>query len=239
MNTTTTLNESNMLVTPSREYNYEIHAKLSRIISNMARKKQSTNWTSYSEDLEQEAWARIFEIIEKGKNEGKYFEINYLVTVAKNTILGSVIKQKKLEDNYDSLLNAAYNDSTINNQVKSNALKNRNNIEYQLLKNESTMADKVELRLALEQMLTTMTDERTRNFIMIKYIKEFDGDSPTIIALYNTYHDSLPIERQQILDDMKDSCTNAMIFRAMGLRDTDNCTTKIRNKTKVMLGSLV
>lgn len=228
-------NEKNMLITPSGEYNADIHAKLSRIINNIARNKNSTNPYCSVEDLEQDAWTRIFEVIKTGKENNKYFEINYLITVAKNTILRKCMKQSKYQSRFDELGCESYNLDVSDYE----AYFIRDSIEFDIIKHQSLMSDKVDLKVALEQILSNLTDERTRLFIILKYIKEFDGDSGVILDLYNTYYESVSDEYKTMLDDLNDKCSNGAIFRAMGLRDTDNCTTKIRRKTYDIFKSLV
>ena len=243
MNTTTyfsniMLDEDNMLIRNDGTYNQDIHSKLSRIISNIANKYARTNETIAVEDLKQEAWVKVLEAIEKGKNKGESREIKYLIMVAKNAILAqcmNVSHRREYEDDYSSFLMSSMDSVESDSRIQLNVAKSK--LEYEISRNKPREDESISLKIGLEQVLENLKDERVKTLIIIKYVKEFDGKSQRIIRMYNDFRNSIDDERREVLDKMT-KFTNNAAFKAMGIRATDNCTTRIRASMKDILSIL-
>ena len=110
--------------------------------------------------------------------------------------------------------------------------------EYELSLTKPNEEDSTILRLALEDLLESMEDEIVRNLIIIRYIKECNGTSKKIRKIYEEFKASLDDERRSILDNM-DKYTSNAAFKVLGMRATDNCSTKIRKDIKETLSKIL
>lgn len=240
MLTTTQVNKENVLIGLEGTYNETIHKKLSSIIHNISLNKVRTNPTLSLEDLKQESWMRIYEVIDKNIKKGIELEISYLITVAQTTTLGTCQKEAKRLDNIDdfasNLMSASDGQVDDNNSVHLNVAKAK--LEYELSLTKPNEEDSTILRLSLEDLLESMEDEIVRNLIIIRYIKECNGTSKKIRKIYEEFKASLDDERRSILDNM-DKYTSNAAFKVLGMRATDNCSTKIRKDMKEILSKLL
>lgn len=240
MLTTTQVNKENVLIGLDGTYNETIHKKLSSIIHNISLNKVRTNPTLSLEDLKQESWMRIYEVIDKNIKKGIELEISYLITVAQTTTLGTCQKEAKRLDNIDdfasNLMSASDGQVDDNNSVHLNVAKAK--LEYELSLTKPNEEDSTILRLSLEDLLESMEDEIVRNLIIIRYIKECNGTSKKIRKIYEEFKASLDDERRSILDNM-DKYTSNAAFKVLGMRATDNCSTKIRKDMKEILSKLL
>lgn len=240
MLTTTQVNKENVLIGLDGTYNETIHKKLSSIIHNISLNKVRTNPTLSLEDLKQESWMRIYEVIDKNIKKGIELEISYLITVAQTTTLGTCQKEAKRLDNIDdfasNLMSASDGQVDDNNSVHLNVAKAK--LEYELSLTKPNEEDSTILRLALEDLLESMEDEIVRNLIIIRYIKECNGTSKKIRKIYEEFKASLDDERRSILDNM-DKYTSNAAFKVLGMRATDNCSTKIRKDIKEILSNIL
>lgn len=235
MQTTTQVNKENVLLGLDGTYNDVIHKKLSGIIHNISANKVRTNPTLSLEDLKQESWARIYEVIRKNLKKGIELEIKYLVTVAQTTTLGTCQKESKRLDNIDdfaSNLMSSSDSHVDNNHLKLNIAKAK--LEYDLSMLKPDEEKSTVLRISLEDLLEKMEDELVRNLIIIRYIKECNGTSERIIKLYEDFKSTLDIERRDLLDNM-DKFTSNTAFKVLGMRATDNRSTQIRKDMKRIL----
>ena len=238
LNNSIFINEENMLIRPDGTYNQDIHSKLSKIIHNIALKCVRTNTTINVDDLKQNAWLKIYEAIRKGNEKGIYREINYLVIVAKNSILAdcmNVSHDRENIDDFSSMLMSSYDQGNSKGGAELNVAKAK--LEYDISKHKPDEAKATDLRVSLEQLLEELDDERVKTFIILKYVKDCNGTSPKILNMYNNFVSTLDNERREILTGM-DKFTNNAAFRVMGIRATDNCTTNIRHKIKDVLYDL-
>lgn len=234
---TTTIKEENMLIKLDGTYNQEIHSQLNKIIDNIASKYKATNPTLSIEDLKQNAWLKIFETIERNKKPDVR-TIQYLVMVAKNAILAECMDESKIRDNIDdfsSMIMSSTDDAEGERHNQLNVAKMK--LEYDILKNKINEEEATTLRVAFENVINSIQDDVVKNFIIIKYIKEFNGESKTIYALYNNFYNSLDENRRSLLDDM-DKFTNNLAFKALGMRATDKYSTVVRAKVKEVLFDL-
>lgn len=240
MNTTTQENvqatNDNILIDLNGNYNQEVHKKLNRIINNIALKYSKTNMID-AEDLKQDAWCKIYEAIKKSKLKGEVLNIKYLVIVAKMEILAKCIKhsnRKDIVDDFSSMLLSS-NEKSDNDSF--NVSKSK--LEYNISKYQIDKSNEVILRLALEEILESIEDYRVKNLIIIRYIKNFNGLSPKINKMYVDFYNSIEDNKREILDNMNDNnFTLNDAFKVLGMRATDNSSTRVRNKIKQVLYSL-
>lgn len=257
-----TLQEENLLYTSNGDVNQAIYSKLNKIIHKFASLYASRNPTTTVEDLEQDAWVKIFETI-KNKPEDRFKDIRYLVIVAKNEIIGKcmdISKEQSHIDDYATCLLSSSDIQTSNGRNNVNVEKSK--LEYELQSHRLQEDDATILRIVLEdiienidtkgknidsykQVLTKLSKREQQSFltkvkmmIVIRYIKDFNGSSPKLRKIYDDYYNTLNIERQFILDKM-DKFTNNACFKAMGMRATDNPTKYIRSGVKEILISLM
>ena len=230
----TQLNDDNLLIRSDGTYNYEIHSKLSQIIKNMATKYHATNNSLSVDDLIQDAWVKVFETIRQSPKE-----ISYLVIVAKNAILAQCMSQtsknKSIDDFNSMLLSSMDNTIEKGTHVKLNVAKQR--LEYTILRDKTQEDDAVALKVSLEQILENLDNERVKTIIIIQYIKQFNGESDKIQDMYKQLYNSLDSDKKAILDNM-DKFTYNDAYRVLGLRATDNCTSRIRHRMKEVLSVL-
>ena len=239
MLTTTQVNKENVLIGLDGTYNETIHKKLNSIIHNISLNKVRTNPTLSLEDLKQESWVRIYEVIDKNLKKGIELEISYLISVAQTTTLGTCQKEAKRLDNIDdfasNLISVSDGKMDDNHSVKLNVAKAK--LEYELSLQKPNEEDSTILRLSLEDLLESMEDEIVRNLIIIRYIKECNGTSKRIRKIYEEFKASLDDERRSILDNM-DKYTSNAAFKVLGMRATDNCSTQIRKDIKEIMCKL-
>lgn len=238
MKTTTQVNRENVLLGLDGTYNDTIHKKLNSIIHNISVNKVRTNPTIDLEDLKQESWMRIYEVIDKNLKKGIELEIAYLITVAQTTTLGycqKVSKECDKQDDFAGMLLSISDNGEGETHNKLNVAKAK--LEYELSLTKPNEEQSTVLRISLEDLIDKIEDELVRNLIVIKYIKEFNGTSERITKVYRDFYNSIDDERKKILDDM-DKFTNNAAFRAMGMRATDNSSTRIRNEMKEILSIL-
>lgn len=229
----TQLNDDNLLIRSDGTYNYEIHSKLSQIIINIANKYHATNNSVSVDDLIQDAWVKIFETIRQSPKE-----ISYLVIVAKNAILAQCMSQtskNKSIDDFNSMILSSMDNIEKGTSVKLNVAKQK--LEYTILRDKTQEDDAVALKVSLEQILENLDNERVKTLIIIQYIKQFNGESDKIQDMYKQLYDSLESDKKAILDNM-DKFTYNDAYRVLGLRATDNCTSRIRHRMKEVLSVL-
>lgn len=236
MQTTTQINKENVLLGLDGTYNDVIHKKLNGIIHNIAMNKVRTNPTLSLDDLKQESWMRIYEVIDKNLKKGIELEISYLVTVAQTTTLGLCQKESKRLDNMDdfasNLMSVSDNAIDNNNSIQVNVAKAK--LEYELSMTRPDEEKSTVLRISLEDILESMEDELVRNLIIIRYIKECNGTSKRITKLYEDFKATLDTDRLQILEEMTKFTSNAA-FKVLGMRATDNRSTQMRKDMKTVL----
>lgn len=239
MLTTTQVNRENVLLGLDGTYNNEIHKKLNSIIHNISANKVRTNPTLSLEDLKQEAWMRILEVIDKNLKKGVELEISYLITVAQTTTLGTCQKEAKRLDGIDdfasNLMSAS--DASIDDKNSQHLNVAKAKLEYELSLNKPNEESATILRLSLEDLLESMEDELVRNLIIIRYIKECNGTSVRIRKLYDEFKETLDDERRDILESM-DKYTSNLAFKVLGMRATDNRSTQMRKDMKDILSIL-
>lgn len=227
------LNDDNLLIRSDGTYNYEIHSKLSQIIINIANKYHSTNNSLSVDDLIQDAWVKVFETIRQSPKE-----ISYLVIVAKNAILAQCMSQtskNKSIDDFNSMILSSMDNIEKGTSVKLNVAKQK--LEYTILRDKTQEDDAVALKVSLEQILENLDNERVKTIIIIQYIKQFNGESDKIQDMYKQLYNSLDSDKKAILDNM-DKFTYNDAYRVLGLRATDNCTSRIRHRMKEVLSVL-
>ena len=232
----TKVNKKYVLKDLDGNHNMDVHKKLNQIIHNIASNLVRTNTYLSIEDIKQEAWVRIIDVINKNLKNGRELEISYLIKTAQSTCLGYCIKQSKKIDNYDDFGSTLLNATDVSNGENSlNVAKAK--MEYEISLRYPTEEKKAILKLSLEDLLSNLDDEPVRNLIIIKYIKEFNGTSYKINQLYNNFYNSIDDDRKAILDNM-DKFTNNAAFRALNMRATDNESTRIRKKMKEVIETL-
>lgn len=235
MNNVKQVNKEYVLKDLEGNYNFEVHKKLTQIIHNTASNLIATNPYLTVDDIEQEAWCRVIEIVNKNLEAGRELEISYLVRTAQTASLGYCIKQSKKNDKIDARKSSALNGFGCSSDISPESF--QSSIEYDVGVNDTEYDDCIR-RLALEEVICKIDDKPVRDLIVIKYIKEFGGTSSVIIHLFDEFYESLPADRKCILDNMEKFTANAA-FRAMGMRDTDNESTRIRKQMKEALKSLI
>lgn len=229
------VNKKYVLKNLKGNYNFEVHKKLTQIIHNVASNLIATNPYLTVDDIEQEAWCRVIEIVNRNLEVGRELEISYLVRTAQNASLGYCIKQSKKNDKIDVYGSSALNGCGISKDDSGDTMQSL--LEYKLGVNDCEYDDSIR-RMALEEVISNIDDKPVRDLIVIKYVKEFNGTSLAIIRLFNDFYDSLPLDRKAILDNMEKFTANAA-FRAMGMRATDNESTRIRKQMKEVLKSMI
>lgn len=239
MTIATKVNKDNVLIGLDGSYNDSVHKKLNGIIHNIASNKIKTNPTISLDDLKQESWLRIYEVIDKNLKRGVELEISYLITVAQTTSLGYCQRNAKRLDNIDDFSSMLLSDTDANEtqgRVTSNNVA-KNKLEYEIVSHRIDEEKEITLRLSFEDLVESIDDVLVRNLIIIKYVKEFDGTSEKIHNMYRNFYQSIEPERRSILDNM-DKFTNNAAFRVLGMRATDNASTRIRKSMKDVLAIL-
>lgn len=232
----TKVNKQYVLKDLDGNYNMDVHKKLNQIVHNIASNLIRTNPYLSIEDIEQEAWCRIIEIINKNLDNGKELEISYLVKTAQSAALGYCIRQGKKTEKYDDFVTMIINAGDTSDD-KNHLNVQKAKIEYELSLRNTNEYDSSLLRMALEELISTIDDIPVRNLIVIKYVKEFNGTSPVIIKYFKEFYDSIDDDRKSILDNM-DKFTNNAAFRALNMRATDNESTRIRKKMRELIETL-
>ena len=232
----TKVNKQYVLKDLEGNYNMDVHKKLNQIVHNIASNLIRTNPYLSIEDIEQEAWCRIIEIINKNLDNGKELEISYLVKTAQSSALGYCIRQGKKTEKYDDFVTMIINSADSSND-KNHLNTQKAKIEYELSLRNPDEYNCSLLRMALEELITNIDDIPVRNLIVIKYIKEFNGTSPIITKYFKDFYDSIDDDRKSILDNM-DKFTNNAAFRALNMRATDNESTRIRKKMRELIETL-
>lgn len=232
----TKVNKQYVLKDLEGNYNMDVHKKLNQIVHNIASNLIRTNPYLSIEDIEQEAWCRIIEIINKNLDNGKELEISYLVKTTQSAALGYCIRQGKKTEKYDDFVTMIINAGDTSDD-KNHLNVQKAKIEYELSLRNTNEYDSSLLRMALEELISTIDDIPVRNLIVIKYVKEFNGTSPVIIKYFKEFYDSIDDDRKSILDNM-DKFTNNAAFRALNMRATDNESTRIRKKMRELIETL-
>ena len=232
----TKVNKQYVLKDLDGNYNMDVHKKLNQIVHNIASNLIRTNPYLSIEDIEQEAWCRIIEIINKNLDNGKELEISYLVKTAQSAALGYCIRQGKKTEKYDDFVTMIINAGDTSDD-KNHLNVQKAKIEYELSLRNTNEYDSSLLRMALEELISTIDDIPVRNLIVIKYVKEFNGTSPVIIKYFKEFYDSIDDDRKSILDNM-DKFTNNAAFRALNMRATHNESTRIRKKMRELIETL-
>lgn len=231
----TKVNKQYVLKDLDGNYNMEVHKKLNNIIHNVASNLIRTNLYLSVDDIEQEAWCRVIEVINKNLNNGRELEISYLVRTAQSAALGYCIRQSKKTENYDDFAITILNSYDSREDNSLNVAKAK--LEYELSLTNPNDYESSLLRMALEDLISKIDDIPVRNLIVIKYVKEFNGTSPIITKYFNDFYNSIDDARKSILDNM-DKFTNNAAFRALNMRATDNESTRIRKKMKELIETL-
>lgn len=231
----TKVNKQYVLKDLDGNYNMEVHKKLNNIIHNVASNLIRTNPYLSVDDIEQEAWCRVIEVINKNLDNGRELEISYLVRTAQSAALGYCIRQSKKTDNYDDFAITILNSYDSREDNSLNVAKAK--LEYELSLTNPDDYESSLLRMALEDLISKIDDIPVRNLIVIKYVKEFNGTSPIITKYFNDFYNSIDDARKSILDNM-DKFTNNAAFRALNMRATDNESTRIRKKMKELIETL-
>jgi len=235
METTTKVNKNNVLITLDGVYNKEVHRKLNQVINNIALKYVATNPYFQVDDLKQEAWLKIYEAIDKYKLRGNELELSYLIRVAQNAILAKCMYVSKQMENIDDFSTEIFNGHDRGYTSALNTEKQK--IEYKASSHKLNETDSIILRISLEELLDDIFDNKVKYLIATRYIKEFDGPSTKIRSIYNEFYNSLDDEKRGILDSMTKFTYNA-VYKCLGMRATDNCTTLIRQDIKDLLYEL-
>lgn len=239
MKNTTKVNKDYVLLGLDGVYNESIHKQLNSVIHNISANKVRTNPTLSLEDLMQESWTQIYEVIDKNLKKGRELELKYLVTVVTTTTLGLCQRESKRLDNIDdfasNLMSASDGVLDDNNSIKTNVAKAK--LEYELSTTRPDEEKQTVLRVCLEDILESIEDELVRNLIIIRYIKECNGTSKKIMSLYENFKATLDNDRLNILENM-DKFTSNAAFKVLGMRATDNLSTKIRKDVKQVLAVL-
>lgn len=240
MKTNELINRENVLLTLDGFYNYEIHDKLDKAIRGIAGNKIKTNPLMNFDDLCQDAWLRILDVVDNNLKKGKELEYKYLYVVAQSIILGMCKVQAKKNVHIDHYKSGIFNNNDRFSNIGDSGLGKNAKLELEILESSgmNNVSDNIILQVALEEVIDNITDDLVKNFIILKYIKEFDGTSPHILELYINFFNSLNYELQDTLINCK-KFTNALAFKCLGLRATDNKSTYIRNEVKKVLTILL
>lgn len=245
MLTTTELNTSKgdlILISLDKTYNEEAHQALSSAIHKIATHKQRTNQTLSVEDLKQDAWTRIYEIIDAKLKQGVEVNVRYLAKTAFHNTLGNCQKESRrlsyIDDFASNLMSVSDGSmESDSSSIKLNVAKSK--LEYELSLTKPDEAKSTDLRLSLENILenidnTVDDDVVARNIIVIQYVKQHNGDSKKINNLYEDIKSSLDSDKLQLLDDM-DKFTRNAAFKIFGMRATDNRSSRIRERMKELM----
>ena len=232
----TQLNKDDILLPLNGEYNPEAFKKLTKIIHKIAFNKIQTNPTLTVDDLSQEAWARVLEVIKLKAKEGVEVPLSYLVITAKNAILANCYIENKnskyIDNNRTMVMNSDF-DGLDDSKVWMN-----NQVQYELSKHLKDEIDSSILKLGLEEILENLEDSKVKSLILIRYVKECGGTSVKIVAMYEQFRNTLNDECRQLLDNMN-KFTNNTAFKILGMRATDNSSTIIRKEMKSILSKLM
>lgn len=221
--------DDQILIDLHGHYNEEVQKNLTKILRNKAYRFKQTNPTIDVEDLEQEAWTRILDVIKKKLAKGIELPISYLVTVGTNCMIYNCQLSSKYNKGIDDFAGIVLNDpgSSTRENGKSESFK----VQYTLAKKQPNQMNQVEIRTSMEQILGLLDDIPIKNLILIRYIKEIEGDSPVIKDMYQQFYSRLDSDKQKILDDM-DIFSMKDAFSVLGIRHTDNISTTIRQGCK-------
>lgn len=239
MKTTTIVNKENVLLTLEGEYNESIHRKLTGIISNIASSYKKTNVLLSVDDLKQEAWCKIFEVINSKREKNQEVEINYLIRVAQNAILAYCERQSnrsKHNDDFACMLmssNDGHGDGSHYNPL--NVAKAK--LEYEISKNQPDDYKNLEIQISLENILEQLSDEYIKNLLLIRYKKEFHGTSEKINKLFEDFKNGLDEVHKEMLDNMEKFTLN-QAYKIIGMRATDNRSSQMRKAMKEILSVL-
>lgn len=202
---------------------------LTPAIYNMAKRASRTNTNIDYEDLIQEAWCNIFSAARK-----RTINYAYALCIAKTTAIGRCRCDQRKLNHIDTYKSSVLNSNTYQGDKEGIA----DVVEYEISnKNNTCEADRVCLKVDLEALLDK-ADPLVKNFIIIKYIKEFNGDSPKIIEMYNQLYEAVDETKKRILDNMT-KYTAKQAWSVLGIRNTDNCTTRIKGQIRELLCQLV
>ena len=234
------VNKENVLLTKEGVYNFKIHEKLDNIIHKVAMSKIRTNPNVDIDDLCQDAWIRVLDVIDKNLKKGKELEIKYLVAVVQSIILGKCEQYSKYDSHIDSYRSMVLNecDCSPKDFASYNTRKSKLENEINDMLGTSHPDEKIILRIAMEDLIDSIENEDVKNFIVIKYVKECNGESEYINNIYDEFYKTLDYEKQCILKNMT-KFTNNAVFKCLGMRSTDNKSTYIRNEMKRILEELL
>lgn len=230
------VNKENVLIGLDGTYNEIIHKKLNSIIHNICQNKVKTNPTISIEDLKQDCWLRIYEVIDQNLKKGRELEISYLIVTAQTQALGICQKNSKYIENIDEFATMLLSSSD-NGDANTGLNVAKSKLEYDISLSRPNETDATDLRLLLEDILEHLIEPEyylAKNLILIKYVKEVNGTSRRILNMYNDFYNTLDRERKKILDSM-DKFTNNAAFKVLNMRATDNLSTKVRQDVKDIL----
>ena len=235
------VNKDNVLVGLDGTYNEKIHKKLNSIIHNICQNKIRTNPSISLEDLKQDCWLRIYEVINQNLKKGRELEISYLIVTAQTQALGICQKNSKHTENIDDFATMLLSSSDNGGGDSHNQLNvAKAKLEYEISLTKPNESEAADLRISLEDLLENLVDTEyylAKNLILIKYVKQVNGTSSKIINMYKKFYDTLDIEHRNILDNM-DKFTNNAAFKVLNMRATDNLSTKVRRDVENILSCL-
>jgi len=239
---------NNMILAPfNGEYNMIAHTEMSERIHNIAKAKWRTNQTVDIEDLEQWGWVKVFKVIDDYKKRNVEINLSYLTKAVSNELLARCMSNSKYFDNVDATLSKLFNQTPSEAAGTGTYATAKQEIEYDVACQTTWESDQIDLVISLENIIDAMynmeeediVSNHARDWILISYIKQYDGRSAKIINYYQSFYAALPTERQALLDNMdKDKFTNNAAYKVLGLRATDNISTKVRARVKVALQTL-
>ena len=217
------------------------YVKLSKILYNKSKYfAQNAVFGDYSEDLYQEAWCKIIKEIPGIIKRHGVVTTSYAVKTGENAmryyIRKRVIKHQEILDIYN---NEIFNEEMNANQDRFQLNTEKAKLEFSLSKDYLPLEDSVSLRVSIENIILNLPkDDRRRNLLLIKYIKEFEGRSEVLLKEYQEFYEKCDKEKQDILNSMDAKFTHNKAYQCLGIRSTDNCTTQIRKGIKSLLADL-
>jgi len=235
-------NENEILITMNGVLDEKLFMKLNKIIIKMACNFVKTNpYLSYN-DLQQDAWLRIFEVINLNITRNRELPIAYLVVTARTYMLSICQRQSKYQTLIDTKNTEFFND--YENQLHGSYTYRKHKIEYEI----QDMADMdiykaIDLQITLEQLIDLFNENDrlellAKQMLILKYVKEFYGESSKIhqdyMNVYNTLNDIAKCK----LDNME-KFTNKDAYNIIGIRNTDNITTNIKYLIKTILQAMI
>ena len=236
-----TKQSKDIFVKPDGEVVDKEYIKLSKILHNYAiRINKSVLYGDYMEDLYQEAWCKIIKEIPNVLARRGIIETQYAVRIGQNAMLAYFNnKINKHQVELDPYTNDIFNEEMNSNKDRFQLNTEKAKLEFNVSKNKLPLEDCISLRVSIENIILNLPkDDRCRNLLLMKYIKEFDGTSEVLLKEYEDFYNSCDKEKQEILNSMDENFTHNKAYKCLGIRSTDNCTTQIRKGIKDLLQDL-